>query len=161
MKTFWINVGPDPVTAVLIRRGNLDRVTQEHCVMTNTEIRMMHLKAKECQELLATRGAGRLTWNTYSFEKNQSVQHLDFQLLASKPVRLLKPLVTAICSSYPRDREQRSVLDRKMKGCCWTSGTSILSPYCSHLILYCLHTYHSPHLDQRFKLQLWCPNGCP
>lgn len=113
-------MGPDPVTAVLIRRGNLDRVTQEHCVMTNTEIRMMHLKAKECQELLATRGAGRLAWNTHSFKKNRSVQHLDFQLLASKPVRLLKPLVMAICSSYPRTLTQRA------KVCPWQNNEEVL-----------------------------------
>jgi hypothetical protein len=46
--------------------------------MTNPAIRMIHLKAKECQELLATSGAGRQAWNTRSSEKNQSVQHLDF-----------------------------------------------------------------------------------
>lgn len=79
-------MGPDPATAVLIRRGNLDRVTQEHCVMTNTEIRTLHLNAKECQEFLATRGAGRRVWSTHFYMENQSVLHFDFQLLASKPV---------------------------------------------------------------------------
>lgn len=57
-KSYWIQVTLNPMTAVLIRRGNLDPNAQwhrgEHHVMAEAKIRAIYPKAKGHHGLLAT-----------------------------------------------------------------------------------------------------------
>lgn len=46
--------GPDPVTAVLMRRGDLDTGAQGRSHVEMTEIGVRHLHAKECQAFPGT-----------------------------------------------------------------------------------------------------------
>ena len=54
VRSFWIRVGPNPMTDILIGRGNLyaDTLNKSH-VMMEAEIVVMCLQAKEYQGRLA------------------------------------------------------------------------------------------------------------
>ena len=74
------------MTDVLIRRENKDRQKQrEFHVMTETEIRTIHLQAKEHQRLTTTTKSQKEEKDSslQVLEGTEPCQHLDFGLLAS------------------------------------------------------------------------------
>lgn len=92
MRSFWSRVTPNPVTGILIKKGNLDMETDTHganttCVKMREEIGALQQKpknAKDCQQATRSWEGGLAQLFLQALGRNQLSCHLQLRFLASK-----------------------------------------------------------------------------
>lgn len=91
MRSYWIRVGPNPMTCVLLRRG---KSGQRYRDRSTEGVRLCEDRSRDCDYSVTSQGMPRTAGNHQklegkegfllrAFQRSMAFGHLDFRFLAS------------------------------------------------------------------------------